>query len=122
MHAEEIGKCGKLLIGESFGQAVDKTDERSSRRALVGIDLAALGALAVGVVAVVLAHTDHLHAGMGAEDGIYLLHSEPEDIRIGQAPLAMLAGAALPIDIRIILGMRLAIDSRRQDAVEGMYP
>ena len=122
LHAVEIGQCGELLVGEAARQFVDKSDEVARGRSLDAVHLPALRALAVCVVAVVLAHAHHRALRVGLEDGVYLPASRLEDLWVGEAPLAVVAWAALPVEEGVPLGMGLAVARGRQQTVEGVHP
>ena len=122
VHAVQVGEGRELLVGEALGELVDKADKIARGGTLVLLYLGAGLAVALGVVAVVLAYANHLHAGVGLEDRVYLLHGQLVDLRIGETPLAVASRAALAVDERIVFGVLLAIDRRGENAVESMYP
>ena len=59
---------------------------------------------------------------MGAEDGVDFLAGQFENLRIGEAPLAVIAGLAASINHRVVFGVGLAIDLGWQELVEGVHP
>ena len=122
VHGEEVGKRRELLVGEAFCQAVEEAYVAAGRRTLVLVHLAALGALAVGVVAVVLTYRNHVLLGVGLEYRVDAVGYDLEDVGIGEAPLAVVAGTSFAVDERVVLGVRLAVDRRRQKSVERMHP
>lgn len=122
MHCIEVGQRRELLVGETVGQAVQEMDQTPRRTPLALIESPAPRARAVGEVAVVLAHRDRVHPGIGPEDGVDLRADHFEEFGIGQTPLARLARTPLSVDEGVVFGMALSVDVRRQNAVEGMDP
>ena len=78
--------------------------------------------MAVSVVAVVLADGNGVASGISLENGVDATGHDFENLRIGEAPLAVIAGTSFAADERVILRMRLAIHIRRQESVERMHP
>lgn len=122
MHGEEVGKRRELLVGEALGQAVEEAYVAAGRRTLVLVHLAALWALAVGVVAVVLTYRNHVLIGVSLEYRVDAVGYYLEDVGVGEAPLAVVAGTSFAVDERVVFGVRLAIDRRWQQSVERMHP
>ena len=122
MHGEEVGKRRELLVGEAFSQAVEEAYVAAGRRTLVLVHLAALWALAVGVVAVVLTYGYHVLRRVSLEYRVDAVGYNLEDVGIGETPLAVVAGTTLAVDERVVLGVRLAVDRQWQQAVERMHP
>ena len=98
LHCAEISQCAELLVREAFGKTVDKVDKVARERAFIFVYLLAFWAVAVGVVAVVLAHRNHCFARVGAENRVDLCCSSLKHGWIGQTPLAGVARAAFAID------------------------
>ena len=98
-----------MLIGEPLGESVEKADKVARECAFVFVNSFALRAVAVGEIAVVLAHRNHVFAGICLENRVDLRSSHLKHLGIGQTPLAGMAGAALTVDKRVIFGVRLAV-------------
>ena len=98
MHGEKVGERAELLVGESLGKAVHKANEVAREGAFVFVYCLTFGAVTIGEVAVVLAHRNHICAGIGAKNRVDLRCSRLKHFGIGQAPLAGMPGAALAID------------------------
>ena len=122
VHRVEVGQRRKLLVGEAVGQPVQEVDEAARRPALALVERPTRGAGAVGEVAVVLAHRDRVHPGVGPEDRVDLRADHLEELGIGQTPLARLARTPLAVDEGVVFGVAPTVDLRRQDAVEGVDP
>lgn len=122
MHGKEISQGRNLLVGEAFGQFVHKTDIRARRSTFFFVHLATLLARTESIVTIVLAHRDQLLVRVRLENRVQFFHHEIENVRIRQAPLTVITRTMLAIDIRIIFGVILAINIRRHQAVERMYP
>lgn len=84
VHRVEVGQRRKLLVGEAVGQSVQEVDEAARRPALALVERPARGAGAVGEVAVVLAHRDRVHPGVGPEDRVDLRADHLEELGIGR--------------------------------------
>ena len=122
LHAVQVGQRREFLVGETLGQLVHEAHQVARRRTLVLVHGLALGAGALRVVAVVLAHRDELHAGIGLEDAVNLGGHQFKYLGIGQAPLAVGTRVAHAVEEGVILGMSLAIDRCGQNLVKGVDP
>ena len=120
---EQVSQRAELFVGVSLRQLVLEAYVGTAHGpSLFLVDFHALGAVAVGVVAIVLAHADKALARVGPEDAVELCAASLEDGRIAQAPLAVVARPALTVEEGVVFRMRLSKAAGRQNAVERVYP
>ena len=97
-------------------------DQAARRPPFFFVQFAAIVTGAIRIITVILTDADHFLVGMGLKQGVNALRNNFQHLRISQAPLAGFAGMTFPFEIRVVFGMGLSIDGRRQQLVEGMYP
>ena len=119
---EEVGQSAELLVRITFCQSVHEAYVGTAHSPLFLIDFHAFGAVAVGVVAVVLAHADKVFAGICLEDAVELGATGLEHGGIAQTPLAMVARTAFAVEERIVFRMAFPEAAGRKNTVEGVYP
>ena len=119
---EEVSQGAELLVGITLCQTVHKPYVSTAHSPLLFIDLHAFGAVAVGVVAVVLADAYEVFSRIRLEDAVELRTAGFKYGRIAQTPLAVVARTAFAVEERVVFRMAFAEPAGRKDAVESVYP
>ena len=89
MHGEQISQGRELFVREAGRQLVQEMNQAAAGcSSLLFVQCFALRTSTIGVMPVILADGNHLHARIGLEDGIYPVGDNLKQFRIGHAPLA----------------------------------